>query len=279
MAVVSDELVELSNIRFHYRDWRGPGDDAPVLVLLHGYTSHARSWDAFAEAMAASHRVLALDQRGHGETGWAVDHDYGTAAMVDDLAGFVAALGIRRFALLGLSMGGLVAMAYAGLRPAELERLVIVDIAPTIARAGLENIQAGVARSAVFDSEQAAFEQARRDNPVPPIEHHRHRVHYSLMRMADGRFTYRYDPALRDPGLPRNRLSEAEGWQRVAAIAVPTLLIRGENSNILDAGVAERMLGTLADGRLAVVPGAGHPVPLDTPDAFLAVAREFLLAG
>ncbi len=273
---VRDELVELGGIRFHYRDWPSARSDAPCLVLLHGYTGHARTWDAFAAAMQADYRVLALDQRGHGESGWAPDAQYGTSAMVADLQAFVAALGLQGFRLLGLSMGGIVSIAYAGLQPAQLEALVIVDIAPEIAPAGLANIQAGVARSAVFDSREAAFERARLDNPVPPPEHHRHRVDYSLMRTADGRWTFRYDPALRDPGVPRERLPVDEGWRRVAAIKVPTLLIRGENSNLLDRDIAQRMVDTLPDGRLVEVAGAGHPVPLDQPDGFLQAVRTFL---
>ena len=101
-------------------------------MLLHGFTGHARSWDAFAEAMTDRYRVLALDQRGHGETAWAAADKYGAEEMVDDLAAFVAAMGLQRFALLGLSMGGNVAIHYGGRRPPKLAELVIVDIAPEI---------------------------------------------------------------------------------------------------------------------------------------------------
>src|SRR5262245_63363210 len=84
---VMDELIELRGLRFHYRDWASTRANAPDLVLLHGYTGHARSWDAFAEAMTDRYRVIALDQRGHGETGWT--DSYGTDQMADDLALFV----------------------------------------------------------------------------------------------------------------------------------------------------------------------------------------------
>jgi predicted alpha/beta-fold hydrolase len=70
-APVTDELIEMRGLRFHYRDWRPKRAGAPTLVLLHGFTGHARSWDAFADAMTDRYRVLALDQRGHGETAWA----------------------------------------------------------------------------------------------------------------------------------------------------------------------------------------------------------------
>src|SRR5437868_649595 len=82
---VTDELIELRGLRFHYRDWRPKRAGAPTLVLLHGFTGHARSWDGFADAMTDRYRVLALDQRGHGETAWAPADRYGRTEMVDDL--------------------------------------------------------------------------------------------------------------------------------------------------------------------------------------------------
>ena len=276
MSAVVDELIELRGLRFHYRDWAGPRPDAQDLVLLHGYTGHARSWDAFAAAMASDYRVLALDQRGHGETAWAPPDEYGTFEMVADLEAFVAALGLDRFVLLGLSMGGIVAIEYAGRRPSGLERLVIVDIGPEVPTAGLADISRRVARSDVFDSVAAAFARAQEDNPVPPEAHHFHRIRHSLMRTEDGRFTYRYDRALRDPDITRPRPSVEQGWRSVAAIDVPSLLIRGEDSNLLVPAVADRMARDMPDCRLVEVAGSGHPVPLDKPDGFLDAVRTFL---
>ncbi len=123
---------------------------------------------------------------------------------------------------------------------------------------------------------EAAFARARNDNPVPPEAHQRHRVDYSLMRTSAGQWTYRYDRALRDANNKRARQSVEEGWQSVANINVPTLLVRGSDSNILSARVAQKMLDTLSDGHLQEVAGSGHPVPLDKPDAFLESVRTFL---
>src|SRR5258707_11186782 len=126
MTNVVDELIEMRGLRFHYRDWASRRSGAPDLVLLHGYTGHARSWDAFAQGMTDRYRVLALDQRGHGESGWAPADRYGVDDMADDLTAFVASLGLKGFSLLGLSMGGRGAMDYSGRRPADLAALVIV---------------------------------------------------------------------------------------------------------------------------------------------------------
>jgi pimeloyl-ACP methyl ester carboxylesterase len=276
MSAVTDELIEMRGLRFHYRDWPSRHAGAPPLVLLHGYTGHARSWDAFAESMTDHYRVLALDQRGHGESAWAGTGGYGVDQMADDLAAFVGALGLTSFSLLGLSMGGMVAMEYAGRRPKELAALVIVDIGPELAATGTGRIrERQETESDVFESREAAFASARAANSLAPDAHLRHRSDHSLMRLEDGRFTYRYDRALRSIRELRTR-DAATGWASCANIAVPTLVIRGDQSDILDPEIAARMIDTIPDARLVTVERSGHSVPLDSPDGFLAAARGFL---
>src|SRR5579871_5771527 len=243
-ATVTDELIELRGLRFHYRDWPSTKPDAKDLDLLHGFTGHARSWDAFAEAMRDRYRILALDQRGHGESGWAAADKYGNDEMTDDLAAFVGALGLKDFALLGLSMGGIVAMNYAGRAPKALARLVIVDIGPEIVASGGARVRAA--------------------NPRPPEAHHRQRINANLMRTEDGRFTWRYDRALRSPTNVRARQPDAL-WAACAAISVPTLIIRGAESDILAAETAQRMLEVIKGSKLTTVENSGHSVPLDAP--------------
>ena len=274
-ATVTDELIELGGLRFHYRDWAPQRSGAPALVLLHGYTGHARSWDAFAEAMTDRYRVLALDQRGHGESGWAGAGAYAIEQMTEDLRAFVTALALRNFSLLGLSMGGMVAIDYAGQQPAELASLVIVDIGPELVTSGSQRIQSAQQASDVFDSRDAAFAQARAANALPPLAHHRQRVDNNLMMTEDGRWTWRYDRVLRQPRELQVRDAEA-GWRSCANIAAPTLVIRGALSDILAPDVAQRMIETIPQARLETVANSGHAVPLDAPDGFLAVARGFL---
>ncbi len=95
------------------------------------------------------------------------------------------------------------------------------------------------------------------------------------MRTDDGRWTYRYDRALRSPSTVRARDPDA-GWRAVANISVPTLLIRGERSDVLSPELAQRMLEANANIQMTTVAGSGHSVPLDAPDGFLAACRAFL---
>jgi pimeloyl-ACP methyl ester carboxylesterase len=269
---VRDDYVMLNGLRFHYRDW---GDaSAPPLVVLHGFTGHARSWDTFAAAMSPKYRVIALDQRGHGESAWA--DDYSTAAMVGDLTAFVAALGLGRFDLLGLSMGGMNALTYAGGRPEGLARLVIVDIGPELVATGSNRIQEGLTAKDVFASSEEAIAQARRANARADEHELSSRNRNNLMRLEDGRWTWRYDKALRDTTRPRPRATPEENWAKWRAITAPALLIRGELSDILASEVADRMVREHPDCRFVEVAGSGHSIPLDAPRGFLAAVKTFL---
>jgi esterase len=127
----TDRTVVLRGQRFHYVEWGQPA--GPAVVVLHGVTGHARTWDDEARLLGARYRVLALDQRGHGDTDPAADGDYSDAALLADLVAFVDTLALPRLSLVALSLGGRVAINFAGSHPGRVERLVVVDIGPEIA--------------------------------------------------------------------------------------------------------------------------------------------------
>jgi len=271
----TDKELTLNGLRFHYLDWGNT--DAQALICLHGFTSHAHSWDTFATAMRRTYHVLALDQRGHGETEWATD--YHADRRVEDLEAFVAALGLSRFVLLGLSMGGRVVFQYAAKHPEIVERLVIVDIAPEADPRGGRRIQDGLRAQDVFADPEEAVQQARRANPRPPDAQLRARVLHGLMQQADGTWTYRYDVALRNGSGARVMPTPGETertWASLANISCPTLLIRGADSDILSPEQAQRMLRLISNSKLVEVPDSGHSVPLDNPSGFLTAVKTFL---
>jgi len=265
-----DQSAMLGGLRFHYREWPNPG--AQALVLLHGFTGHARSWDSFAEAMQSKYHVYALDQRGHGDSAWT--DDYSADAMVEDVQKWVRALGLKQFVLLGLSMGGRNAYQFASMHPEEVERLVIVDIGPAIATAGSTRISSGVQANDVFETPEAAVAAGRAGNARADEAELQNRTRNNLMLLDDGTWTFRYDKALRTNRLPRPATND--GWAMLSKIKAPTLLIRGELSDVLDAEVAERMLKEIPDCKFALVPGSGHSIPLESPKGFLEAVRTFL---
>ncbi len=272
--VATSRHLEVNGVRLHYLDWGN--ESAQPMLLLHGFTGHARSWDALAAALAPHFHVLALDQRGHGDSGWT--EDYSMEAMVADVDGFVRQLGLRHFVLLGLSMGGRNAFNYTARHPEEVQRLVIVDIGPEINSEGAGRIQAGLRAQDVFDSREEAFEQARTANELPPLEHHRYRIYHNLMELPDGKWTWKYDRRLRsgEPGRVRRPIDPEQQWKNWASIRCPILLLRGELSDVLSPEVAERMVRENSNCRLAVVANSGHSIPLDRPAEFEAAVRDWL---
>ena len=122
-----EKHVTVNDVKLRYFDW-GTAGKTP-LVCLHGHTGQAHIWDEFAESMSPYYHVYTVDQRGHGESQWA-NTGYARDRFVEDLAAFVDALGLSRFVLAGLSMGGWHSLLYTPNHQDRVERIIIVDIAP-----------------------------------------------------------------------------------------------------------------------------------------------------
>lgn len=269
-----ERTIRVNGLTLNYLDW-GP-ENAPPVVLLHGITGHARVWDHLAERLLPGRRVLALDQRGHGDSDPAPDDDYRVATMADDVAAFAASLRLDRFALLGHSMGGRIAIQYAAAHAARLERLIIVDIGPDIELAGLQRVRGMMSQSPErIESEEWAVEYIRRANPLQDLDLLRQRVRHSLKRLPDGGLTWKYAKGLRDM-MRAGRRDVVDLWEPLPRIPCPALVVRGAESDILSPEVAKKMTERLPDGHLVEIPGAGHTVPADRPDDFVRHVRTFL---
>lgn len=270
----AERTVRVNGITLHYLDW-GPAE-APPVVLLHGITGHARVWDHLAERLLPGRRVLALDQRGHGDSDPAPDDDYRVGAMADDVAAFAGSLRLDRFALVGHSMGGRIAIKYAADHAARLERLVIIDIGPDINLAGLQRVRDMMAKSPErIESEEWAVEYIRRANPLQDVRMLRERVRHGLKRLPDGELTWKYAKGLRDM-MREGRRDAVDLWEPLPRIPCPTLIVRGAESDILAPEVAKKMAERLPDGRVVEIEGAGHTVPADRPEEFVREIRAFL---
>ena len=273
----TDRTITLRGQRFHYLEW-GPAA-APPVVFLHGITGHARTWDDEARLLAVRYRVLGLDQRGHGDTDPAPDGDYSDDALLGDLTAFADALGLRRCTLVALSLGGRVAINFAGTHPARVERLVIVDIGPEIAPLGRARVGALMAGAPErFESVEDVITHMRANAPLYTEGMLRHRAQHAVRPLPGGGFTWKYDRALREAIRQGRMRVPADLWAQWRAITCPTLLVRGALSDILSDETAKRMVDELPAARLVVVPGAGHTVPGDQPAAFQSLLREFLMS-
>ena len=273
--MLDDRTVTLHGSRFHYTE-RGEAA-APPLVMLHGVTGHARTWDEEGAVLASRYRVLALDQRGHGDSDPPPDADYTIETLAGELAAFADALGLQRFAAVALSLGGRVAIQYAGTHPGRVTRLVVVDIGPDIAPEGrmrVGKMMAGTPER--FNTIDDVLAYQRANNPRYTEALLRARVQHGVRPLPDGGYTWKYDCGLRELVRAGKWSDPIDLWPAWRALACPTLLVRGAESDILTADMAKKMVEAQPKARLVEVPGAGHTVPGDQPDAFVKLLREFL---
>jgi esterase len=262
-----DRTIVVNGLRLHLLDWGGEG--RTPLLLLHGFTGHAHAWDTLSIALQPHFHVYALDQRGHGDSDPA--DVYNAVVAFDDLSGVIAELGLRSLVMLGLSMGGRNAMYFAAKRPELVQKLVVVDIGPEIsARASAPS--AGPPEPETWESIEQAAQHLLRGNAYPGIHYYRWVASQSLRQREDGALVWKWHPSVKE----RRSTGDVDWWTIVRAITVPTLLLRGEHSMVLDRDVAERMAKELPRGRFVEIPRAVHTLHEDNPDAVLGALREFL---
>ena len=155
--------VEVNNMKFSYLEWGNPSN--PVMVLLHGFAQQSHSWDFVALSFADRYRIIALDQRGHGDSDWASDGDYTPETQQKDIEAVVDELGLDEFVLMGLSMGGRNSFTYAASNPSKVKALIIVDAGPENVRAGTQNIRNFVEQDDELDSIDAFVDRVIKYNP------------------------------------------------------------------------------------------------------------------
>ena len=266
-----ERFVTSDGLRLHLLDWGTSG--RPPVMLLHGMAVHARSWDHTALAWRDALHVVALDQRGHGDSDRppadAAD-PYTTAAFSADVLRVADALGWRRFSIVGQSMGGNNGMYLAAEHPERIERLVISDMEPRF-RLELMAFLREAERLPEYETHEQYIAEQQKRSPHATPELLRHRAEHSLRRLPSGALTPKYD--LRAP----KRWEPLDLWPRLQDIRCPTLLIRGAESPVLQQQIAERMIQEIADCRLVVVPNAGHSIGADNPAVYEAAIRDFLL--
>ena len=272
----------------HLLEWSTEG--VPML-LLHGFGNEAHIWDDFAPIVAPYYRTLALDHRGHGRSDWDPEGRYAIDLLVDDVEAVTAALGIDRLVLVAHSLGGRVATLFAGRHPERVAGFVIVDIGPETDPRGSLRIRQDVEANLqpVFASPEEYARTLSLAYPAATPDALRRMARHGLRQRADGRFELAIDPVWRGVTAGRgNASAEAEQqerelqkrmWDALAALTCPVLVVRGAASDILSPEVADRMVDdVLRNGRLAVVPQAGHSVMTDNPSGFNDAVAAFALS-
>ena len=260
-----DKIVSVNGLKLHYLDWGNAG--SPDMLLVHGMTGNAHAWDFFAVALREQFHIIALDQRGHGESEWPSDHSYTTKSLVADLDAFVNEVNLEKLTYIGHSMGAHNGLGYASLRPNKVERLVLVDHGPARETPTPANYSAAPDSFATIDELVDWYQQT---NKIASREILRHRAQWSTELGSDGRLHYKHDPVIRT-GWDCEDL-----WGIMPRVTCPTLLLRGGESASVSPTYAERTVKALSKGNLKELPRAGHSIMLDQPALFEEAVREFL---
>ncbi len=254
----------------NYTEWGPP--DAPPLVFLHGFMGSAADWAAVVERLAGDFRCVALDLPGHGRSLGRAPAAYAFDGAVAAVHETLGELGVERLRLVGYSMGGRMAMAYALRHPRRVGRVVAVSASP-----GLRTPTERAARAALDEERAQAIETdlsafLERWYRMPLFAALAARPSLLAATLAARR---RNDPAelaraLR--GLSPARMPSL--WHRLDDLGAPTLAVAGADDPRY-VGVVHRMA---AEGRPVsplVLPGAGHSVPTEAPERLAPVARHF----
>ena len=269
----------LRHQRFHFLEWGEP--DAPPVLLLHGANQTAHSWDLVSLYLADRYHVLALDQRGHGDSEWARDADYSATAMAEDALALIAEQGLERPLVMGHSMGDMVTMTLLVRDPEVARAAVFVDVGPELSGEGADVIRAFVQRNVEFDDLEEFIEVVTAYDPYRTREHVTRTVRYNLLRRSDGRYISKSDRLLHDPQFRRNgehgeRITGTPDLEAVRALDLPALVVRGGESKVLTADGSVRFAEALPQGRLVTVPDCGHNVHTQNTQGFLEVVRPFI---
>lgn len=265
-------------LRLHYRDYAGSGESERAAVLcLPGLTSNVREFDALAARLSPARRVITVDFRGRGDSGYAADSmSYVPLTYLHDLERLIDELALPRFVVVGSSTGGVVAMLLAAAEKHRVAGIVLNDIGPTIDGAGIERLRATVSRSTSWPTwAHAARALAEATRDVYPDYQLTQWIELAkrLCRVSpQGRIVRDYDKRIAEPF----RLLGSNAWLDMlpafsALRGVPMLLVRGERSDVLTKAAAQAMLAQNGMATLVTVPRVGHAPTLDEPVAVAAL--------
>ena len=274
-ATPRSHFVVRDALKLHHLDWGTEGRHP--IVLVHGSRLHAHVWNDFGRRFSDRFHVIAVDQRGHGDSAWGAEQDYQLEELYRDLRAHVEARGLKRYTLIGHSLGGRVSMLYASRHQDELERLVLVDITPGRPpgpEARDVTLASGNPQPRDFESEEAAIAYLARAMSRAPRYLVEESVRHGMRRNEAGRYVWKYDPVLFS-----RRVRPSAGmdlWKLVGGVSTPTLLQYGSESDVVNAELAEQLRGTMPRCTVERIEGAGHGLFTDQPDAFASSVERFM---
>jgi pimeloyl-ACP methyl ester carboxylesterase len=277
-AFSEGEWESEDGLSLRYRDYPG-GAGKPPLLCLHGLTRNARDFETLAERLAGDWRLIVPDMRGRGQSEYARDSaTYRVETYVSDLVRLLERLDCGPVAIVGTSMGGMIAMHMALTQAWPLAGAALNDIGPEIDPAGIERIRQYVGQGGSFETWMHAARHLREPfggaYPKYQIGDWLAFAKRVMVLAENGRVVFDYDMKIAEPFRAPAEEAPADLWPAFRALAgQPLLAIRGALSDILSAATAKRMKADIPDMDLCTVADVGHPPTLDEPEAREAIAR------
>ena len=277
IAEPTHQYFNADGLKLHYLDWGGDPDKM-TFVLLHGGGAHAHWWDFVAPELTPCGHVVALDFRGHGRSEWSRPPHYGPPAYVEDVRALIDHLG-EKVVLVGHSMGGAVAQWCAVTFPEKLSALIVVDSphGPPPLWRRLQWRWRRRAQGGVRPELKSSDDIRRKFRLQPPGTYLTKAQLDELAlkgaeRLPNGNWAFRFDP-------------ETRAWRKTGArmtrpnlrhVKLPTLVLRGAQSELVSAGAASRLHRRVKGSVLKEIPRAYHHVPLDNPEETASAIIEFV---
>lgn len=260
-----------AGIELNCVDYGGAGK--PPMLLVHGGSAHAHWWDFVGPPLIDRFHVLALDQRGHGESPWTDEWAYGSRHYAADLDALIANWGLGAPVLVGHSMGGHCVLVYSVEHSERLRAMVVIDSTPFYPDYAVEQLRKIAGRSAPeYDSLEAAIGAFRTlpGETLATPEVLRDVAGRSFRQRDDGKWVHKMDrrTLIREPIQLR--------MDDLARIGCPALLVKPTGSPLLTPEFMNKMAGKMARGRVVMVENSNHHVPIDNPAGLVAAMDPFL---
>lgn len=257
----------------------GPEDARLTVLCIHGLTRNHQDFEPMIAALPRDHRYIAVDVRGRGNSDYDPNPDnYKPQVYARDMLTLLDTLGVKRAALIGTSMGGLISLLMVRAAPGRVAGIVLNDIGPAVEKAGIARIASYAGKVApVTDWESAAAAvKTLQGAAFPDMTDERWMdfAQRTYKKLPTGEVILAYDPGIaRSLGKVKpGAITDFVMWRMFgAARKAPLLIVRGEISDILSADTAEKMAKRHPDAKLATVPRVGHAPILDEPPAVSAI--------
>lgn len=267
--------------RVAYTEWGDPANER-VVVCVHGLSRCARDFDALAAALADRYRVACIDLPGRGESEWLkAPMEYIVPTYVNDVVTLIARLGVEQVDFVGSSLGGVIGMAIGAHPASPIRRLVVNDASTVFQAAALERIAEYFGNAPDFTSIEDAERYVRMVSaPFGPHTDGQWRIltEHVVIAKPDGGYRMRYDPAIAIAYNAQRPFKDLDLWVLWDAIRCPTLVLRGQLSDVLTRDVATAMMQRGPRAEVVEFPGIGHGPTLLHADQIAAVAMFLMRA-